>query len=512
MGTRRPRQDPPEGASALPRGAGFPKKVYGSPRGKVVQIAPGSRDPGICEAKKATVTIAIIAPSRERTIWKAGGKRRAGFPPLALPVLAAVTPPAVEVQLIDENVELVDTSAPCDLAAISCSTATALHGYEIADAFRSKGVPVIMGGAHPTALPEEALEHADSVVIGEAETVWGQVIADAEAHRLQRVYRADRLADMTTYPIPRRDLLKPKGYLLRGTLETGRGCPQNCTFCSVSRTFGRGRRLRPIRDVVAEVEQLDTDTIIFMDDNILAPPQRAKELFRELAPLKRKWGGQAWLPPLADVEMLTLLRKSGCVALFVGLESISEAALRGANKHSNSVGRYKELIRKSQDHGVGILGAFVFGFDEDDKTVFERTTDFAVKARLDVAQFAILTPYPGTALFEDLHAQERIFDYNWSNYTMSQAVYHPKQITADELKEGHDWAERAFFSTVSIARRCLRPGPHFLFRVLVNWSYRRAHVGKSILAYGTPGRGRSPIPLNVPDLLRKPASPKIAPP
>jgi radical SAM superfamily enzyme YgiQ (UPF0313 family) len=439
------------------------------------------------------VKITIAAPSRERTIWKGRGRGRAGFPPLALPVLAAVTPRDAEVRLIDENVEPIDPGEKTDLVGLSCSTATAQRGYEIADAFRSFGTPVVMGGPHPTALPKEALEHSDSVVVGEAEAVWPQVVADAKAHRLKAVYQSDSLGDVAEYPTPRRDLLQSNAYLFGGTVETGRGCPQNCKFCSVSRVFGRGRRLRPIRDVVTEMERMDNDLIIFMDDNILSPPQRAKELFREMAPLRRKWGGQSWLPPLADPELLDLARKCGCVALFVGLESISEASLKGAGKSSNSPARYKEIIRKAQDHGVGILGSFVFGFDEDDKSVFARTVEFAVKARLDVAQFSILTPYPGTACFDELHSSGRILDYNWSNYTMSQAVFQPKQMTADELKEGHDWAERSFYSLPSIARRALRIGPNFWFRLIGNWSYRRAHVGKSILPYATPGRGKAPV-------------------
>jgi radical SAM superfamily enzyme YgiQ (UPF0313 family) len=457
------------------------------------------------------VKITIIAPSRERTIWKARGRRRAGFPPLALPVLAAITPPGVEVRLIDENVEPIDPTEETDLAAISSSTGTAEHAYEVADAYRALGVPVVMGGPHPTALPDEALEHADSVVVGEAEDVWAQVVEDARAGRLRPVYRAEALCDLSALPLPKRDLLKGDAYLFPGTVETGRGCPQGCKFCSVSRVFGRGRRLRPIRDVVAEIEQIDSDLIIFMDDNILAPVGRAKELLREIAPLRRKWGGQCWLPPLADDELLDLARKSGCVALFVGFESISEAVLKGANKTSNSPARYKELVRKSQDHGVGILGSFVFGFDEDDKTVLKRTVDFAVGARLDVAQFSILTPYPGTTSFDELHSQGRIFDHNWSNYTMSHAVFHPKQMSAEELKEGHDWAESSFYSIMSIARRALRPGPNFWFRLIGNWSYRRAHVGKNIIHLATPGRGRRPKP-SAPRLPGEPTASKMTPP
>lgn len=455
--------------------------------------------------------ITIIAPSRERTIWKARGRGRAGFPPLALPVLAAVTPPGVEVRLVDENVEPIDTAEQTDLAAISCSTGTAEHAYEIADTYRALGVPVVMGGPHPTALPQEALEHADCVVVGEAEDIWPQVVADAEAWCLRPIYRAESLCELAALPVPKRDLLKRDAYLFPATLETGRGCPQGCKFCSVSRTFGRGRRLRPIRDVITEIEQLDTDLIIFMDDNMLAPTWRAKELLREMIPLKRKWGGQCWLPPLADDELLDLARKSGCVALYVGLESISDAALKGAHKGSNSPAQYMEIIRKCREHGVGILGSFVFGFDEDDKSIFRRTVDFAVRARLDVAQFSILTPCPGTASFDELHAAGRIFDYNWSNYTMSRAVFHPKQMTAEELKEGHDWSESSFYSLLSIARRALRPGPNFWLRLISNWSYRRAHGGKSIIPLATPGRGRAPAS-TVPQIPAEPAAQNLTSP
>lgn len=485
------------------------KREECNPRGAKEAEIPRLRSQGLRRrtTQKDIVKITILAPSRERTIWKGRRGRYAGFPPLALPVLAAVTPPSVEVRLVDENVEPIDTGEETDLAAISCSTATAQRGYELADTYRRLGVPVVIGGPHPTAMPHEALAHADSVVIGEGEDIWPQVVADAGAKRLRATYRADSLCDLAALPMPKRELLKPKAYLFPSTVETGRGCPQNCKFCSVSRTFGRGRRLRPIRDVVAEIEAIDTDVLVFMDDNILAPAARAKELFREMIPLKRKWGGQSWLPPLADDELLDLARKSGCIALFVGLESISEASLKGAGKNSNSPARYGGLIRKSHDHGVGILGSFVLGFDEDDKSVFKRTVEFAVKARLDAAQFSILTPYPGTAIFDELHSAGRISDYDWSNYTMSHPVFHPKQMTAEELKEGHDWAESSFYSLFSIARRVLRPGPHFWFRLIGNWSYRRAHFGKSIIPLATPGRGRAP---SAPRLPSEPAASEVA--
>lgn len=374
-------------------------------------------------------------------------------PPLAPAAIAALTPPEVEVSITDENVTAIDFHKDTDLVGITVLTATAKRAYEITDFFRARGVKVVLGGIHASIMPDEASEHADAVVIGEAEGIWPQVIEDFKAGRLQKVYRQHERPSLVGLPVPRRDLFKKGAYFIPNTVSTTRGCPHNCSFCSVTLFFGRSYRCRPLAEVISEIKVLDKKTpIIFVDDNIVGKPSYAKELFRALIPLKLKWVGQSSVNIAKDEELLKLAAASGCIGLLIGFESLSPASLAGIGKKINVINEYEAVIRKIHSYNIGIHGCFIFGLDEDDEDIFKRTVRFAQKTRLESAQFSFAMPHPGTTLYKTLDEAGRIVSKDWSKYN-DEIVFSPKPFSREILQKGHDWASPEFYSLPSIIRR-----------------------------------------------------------
>ncbi len=437
----------------------------------------------------------LIAPSQRTT-------GRALFPPLSLGVIAALTPGDWDVAIVDEAVEEVDFDRPADLVGITVMTSLAPRAYEISARFREREVPVVLGGIHPTALPGEAVRHADAVVIGEAEGVWSRVLADAARRRLRRFYRSSARPELAGQPPPRRDLFRPGAYLTTATVETSRGCPFACEFCSVSRFYGRSYRWRPVSEVVEQVAALGQKVVFFVDDNIFGAPARARKLFEALAPLGLTWVGQSSINIARSTELLRLAARSGCRGLFIGLESLVPENLRQVGKSLiNRVEDYREAISRLQGHGIGVEGAFIFGLDGDDRGVFARTVDFARRIRLAAAQFGILTPFPGTPLRERLEREKRILTSAWNRYTISNVVFEPAGMPAEVLQRGFDWAYRSFYSYASILSR-LVPQVHrfgstwpFFLRLNLNFrdiavTGRRPGPGRSLR--GPDGLGLSP--------------------
>ena len=403
--------------------------------------------------------------------------------PLNLAMLAALTPPEIEVKIADEAIEGINFGEQVDLVGISCTTTVAPRAYEIAAEYRKRGVKVVLGGTHPTLIPHEAVKHADSVCIGEAEGLWGEILADFKRGELKRFYRNDGYCSLEGLPMPRRDLLKSKRYLPIDGIQTSRGCPFACDFCAVTTVFGHKYRDRPIEDVLAEIDTLERRHVFFYDDNIVGNPRRSKELFRALIPYNKRWIGQASTTVIKDPELLKLMAKSGCKGLFVGFESLSEENLKRSRKNHNNPKQYKEVVKKLHDQGIAISGAFVFGLDGDDSSVFERTLEFAMDVKLDVAQFNWLTPYPGTPIYNRLKAENRLIKTEWwlagsglGTETGEAVVYHPKMMSADELEEGSRWVRRNFYSTSSILKRFFGKSRLSLFDLLLyakfNWGYR----------------------------------------
>jgi len=397
---------------------------------------------------------------------------------LGLAIVAAVTPPDIEVSLTDENVTVIDFQKETDLVGITVLTVTAQRAYEIADTFRARGVKVVLGGIHPGMLLEEASQHADAVVIGEAEGIWPNLIEDFKTNNLQRVYRQHERPSLLNLPIPRRDLFTEGAYLVRHTISTTRGCPYSCSFCSVTSFFGHTYRCRPVEEIIKEIETFNKrELIVFVDDNIVGKPKFAKELFRSLIPYKIKWVGQASVTVARDDELLKLAAASGCIDLFIGFESLSPANLAAVGKKINVVDEYENVIKKIHSHGIAIHGFFIFGFDEDDEDVFRRTVRFAQKMRLESAQFDFLTPYPGTTFCESMDEAGRILTRDWSQYGYN-LVFEPKPMSREVLQKGHDWVWREFYSIPSIWKRVGVARRNSATLWAVNLYYRAIWKGK----------------------------------
>jgi len=394
-------------------------------------------------------------------------------PPLGLGMVAAVTPPDVRVTLTDAYIEPIDYDRRADLVAITGLTPAAPQAYRIADEFRRRGAKVVMGGMHATVMSEEALEHVDAVVQGEAELVWPRLVSDFKAGRLERIYRSDEHPDMSRLPWPRRDLFNTRRYVVRRPIESSRGCPFRCMYCSDAMVFGDKYRFRPVEDVVEEIRanRWQGRYVFFVDNNIVGKPTRAKELFEALIPLRIRWTAQASITVARDPELVKLAARSGCKGVLVGLETLRADTLREIGKPVDPA-RYKEYVARLQKAGIWVQGEFIFGFDDDDPGVFERTLEFAMDARLDAARFAILKPYPGTRLYREWDAAGRIETRDWSRYHSENVTYRPATLTAEELTRGRNWAYDEFGSLGSIWKRIGFRKKHWPLLWLVNLGNR----------------------------------------
>jgi radical SAM superfamily enzyme YgiQ (UPF0313 family) len=423
------------------------------------------------------------------------------FPHLSLPTLAAYTPAGATVEIVDEKFRDIPDGKGYDLVGITAMTPLAPQAYRVADDFRRQGVPVIMGGYHPTVLPDEALEHADSVCIGEAETLWPAIVNDAMAGRLQTRYRADGFPCLENRPRPRRDLLRiPRAkrfeHINLYFLQTTRGCPFRCSFCAVTSVLGGKLRHRPVSEVEAEIESLGIrrlqrgqkrdrfhDIVFFTDDNIVGHRSYAKDLLRMVAAFNLKWVGQASTNVADDAEILALLRDSGCMGLAVGFETLSQKNIRDVGKGVNRTPEYLERIRKIHAYGIGLAGNFIFGFDHDDPTTFADVVGFVDAARLDGFYYSLLTPYPGTPLYEQMRQEGRLLERDWSLYDTDHVVYRPRLMDAETLIRGYRWAWRRSLTYRSILTRLLGSRNQLIFFGPMNYGMRR-----TILAHREGGR------------------------
>ncbi|GAX59147.1 Fe-S oxidoreductase [Candidatus Scalindua japonica] len=415
--------------------------------------------------------IELISPSTKSRILDYGGNLRVFGDDvflmygLALTTIAAYTPSGVEISITDENLSPIDFEKEVDLVGLTSLSFTAKRAYEIAAKFRQRGVKVVMGGVHATMLPEEALEHVDIVVIGEAEDLWPQLIDDFRNNSLKKIYRYDNKPTIDTQPIPRHDLLEFDRYLMY-PVNTTRGCPYNCEFCTVHAFFGKGMRRRQITRVIEEIAKLRKGIrfkgyffsnmkkpIAFVDDSICGDFKYAKELFRSLIPLKTLWWGQASLNFARDDELLDLMSRSGCISTTIGFESIKPENLDLMNKKINRVEEYKKSIDKIHSQGIYVYGAFITGNDGDSIEDFKKLVDFINDNNITEVQITVLTPCPGTKLSKDLDKESRILHKDWNKYDGQTVVFKPKNMTPDELQNGLYWTLQQVFSYQSIYKR-----------------------------------------------------------
>ncbi len=377
----------------------------------------------------------------------------------SLPLIAALTPERHQVKIVDESFVPDDFDEEVDLVGITVMTELAGRAYHIADEYRRRGVKVVLGGIHPTVMTEEALLHADAVVVGEAEVVWGELLKDATAGIMHRIYTAHRLSDLAGLPHPRRDLYPSpsnRGYTpVAVGVEASRGCPYDCEFCSIGHVMGHRYRIRPVQTVVAEVEKISSQHLFFVDDALGLDQKASKALFQEMTPLNKLWVGQGTISLAKDAEFLKLMRRSGCMGLLVGFESVQSQTQSGMRKLGRGKADYADAMRRFHDEGLFILGSFVFGFDHEDRGVFEQTYEFVVKNHIDGVQLRIMVPFPGTRLYERLSNEERLFATDWwlKGYNSDTLLFRPTGMTPDELIDGFSRLNRELYSWGGIIRR-----------------------------------------------------------
>ncbi len=397
---------------------------------------------------------------------------------LTMPYLAALVPDDIEVAVLDEMVApVVPEDSKADLVGITFVTPFAHRAYELSNRYRKQGKTVVFGGPHASLIPDEAKIFADAVVVGEAEDTWPLVIDDFKRNRLQPVYHST-MPHLLSLPFANRDLLKKKGYIVHDVIQASRGCPFSCDFCALGSIYGPGHRTRPVDDVIREIETFESDTFIFWDDNIVGSPAFSKELFRRLIPYRKKWLGQGSITITRDQELLRLAAESGCIGLFVGIESVSQGSLETVNKGFNRVKFLREDVAKMHDAGIAVLAGIIFGFDTDDASVFDRTLDVAVRAAIDGISFSILTPYPGTRLFDKLTAEGRMLHHDWHLYNSEHVVFAPRKMSPEQLQEGHNRSNREFYSLSSIVKRLFKSRTQLGLTIRLNladrkYSYRR---------------------------------------
>jgi len=438
-----------------------------------VAVSPPSALPA--EDGVRTVRIKLVYPNPNPGAGLSGRKVESA----ALQLLAAITPAEHEISIVQEHlgdtVGLGDTDV--DLVGITAMTIQARRAYEIADAYRRAGKTVVLGGIHPSVQPDEALQHADAVVVGEAEPVWAQVLSDRAAGKLGGLYRGQAFADLSQLPNYRRDLFPKRSTFSLGSVQAARGCPYDCSFCSATLFAGRKYRFRPVENVIAEIKSMRTRLIFFLDDNIFSNEAYCRALFTELKKLNVIWVGQASLHLTAsNPSLLALAVQSGCISLFVGIESLSEANLRATGSLAkNKASTPKEMatsLRVLHDHGIVVMAGVIFGFDDDDPGVFDRTRDFLLDSRVGHGSFSALTPFPGTKLFAELHSQARITTYDWAKYDGITPVFLPKLMSPAQLQEGTRQIGVNFYSTPNILRRLWVNRRHPLIYLGTSFAWR----------------------------------------
>ena len=451
-----------------------------------------------------------LGPSERKAIW---------FPKLSLPVIAAYTPDNWDVEIQDEAVRDLDFDYPADLVGISIMTCYAPRAYEIAAEYSKLGVKVVLGGVHPPYCADEALQHCDAIVTGEAEDNWPRLVADFEKGQMQRHYKMEGFPSLENFKPPRVELLSDDAYMTRQCTFTTRGCHFDCEFCSVSPFNGKSTRRRPVPEVIAEIKHVrefvsgeliarmgkgsmlnalamaakirfgieDGSVVAFVDDLHNSNRAYCRELWAALKPLNIKWGCQSTLFLGDDEEMVKLAAESGCVSVFVGMESIFEESLGETHKPFNRVKKFEEEIKMFHDYGIMVNPGIVFGFDNDDESVFERTVEFLIRNHCELAYFNVLTPLPGTPLYTRYNDAGRIFDRNWDHYDGKHVTFYPTRMSPEQLENGFYWANHTFYSVPNIYRRLSYTSQRLVARFVMNWEFRR------VIRRACPQGGLTPV-------------------
>lgn len=409
-------------------------------------------------------------------------QKTSSLQPLAFAVLNALTPKDIERVFYDESIETIPLGETADLVAMSVETFTAKRAYQIASVYKERNIPVIMGGFHPTIEPDEALEHATSVAIGDAEGIWPQVISDLKAGRLKDIYRNNQEPDIikTNYD---RSIFRNKKYLPFNMVQWTRGCKFNCNFCAIKSFYPRSPLSRPIDEVMEEIKGLDNKPVFIVDDNLYQNKTELKEFLQKITLLKKRWACQISLDVTNDDELMDLLGKSGCILVLVGIESLNGDNLHQMNKSGNlSIKNYKSAINKFRNNGIMIYGTFIFGYEHDSYDQFEKAIEFSKKMKFAIANFNPLYPIPGTPLYASLKNDKRLLFEKWwldDDFYYGKSMLMPVNLSSYELENGCFQAKRSFNSMSSIFLRALdfksncKNLPNFLLFLIINIANRK---------------------------------------
>lgn len=396
------------------------------------------------------------------------------YMPLTLPTLAALIPDDIphELSCYDEGIADIPETIDADLIGITVITGTAPRAYELAERFRKQGIAVVLGGPHVTLVPDDAQSHADAIVVGFAEDEWPRLLRDFKNGSMKNRYVAGLNVDIGGRPLPKRDVLPSRKYLMKDVYEATRGCVHKCEFCVVPSAWPGRQRQKPPEEIIADIRRNRSRRALFVDLNLIADRAYALRLFLALKPLKIQWFGLATTLLTADQELLDAAAGSGCRGLLMGLESIDAPALKSMQKGFNNPDNYPEVVKRLHERRIALQGCFVFGNDHDRPDIFMRTAKFAVEIGIDLPRFAILTPFPGTQLFRRLESEGRILHRQWEKYDGQHVVYQPKMMSVNELQFGTEAAWKHAYSWKSMYRRLRQTAAPFHVSMITNLGYR----------------------------------------
>ena len=396
------------------------------------------------------------------------------YSPLTLVTLASLVPKDInaEIEIYDEGVDIIKKDKiKGDIVGLTAITGASLRSYAYADYFRSKGMTVVIGGVHATLMPDEAKKHADSIVVGHSYETWPKLLYDFKNGCLKDFYYPPENINFQYVKNVDRKFIKKKKFITANSTQAVFGCPNSCDFC-VTPISCKGYHHRPIKDVISEIDKFSGKYVIFVDPSPIENINYAMELCRALIPLKKKWTGLATTRLVKHQKLMDLMEKSGCKGLLIGFESLSQNTCNKMNKSFNNVNDYYDLVKELHKRGIAINGCFVHGLDEDDKDCFKRTLDFIYRTNIDLPRFTICTPFPGTPFFKKLEKEGRILTKNWALYNAQHVVFRPKNMTPEELIEGHHWLWKNSYKTLNIVKRLASSRAFMEFSILANIGYK----------------------------------------
>jgi radical SAM superfamily enzyme YgiQ (UPF0313 family) len=431
-------------------------------------------DPAPTGLKVANVRkrVLLITPENPE-INRVRRRQLNNFTQITMPYLAAfIDETRYRIELVDEYNQRIPYERPVELVAITVNTPNAPHCYRMAARFRAGGARVVMGGPHATLRPEEAAQHCDHLVVGEAEETWPRFLDDFHRGCARPRYTCDRAPSLQGLPIPRRDLIRRR-HFTRGAVFATRGCPYACSYCNLKQIYQGGFRSRPVPEVIADIQSMANRYFVFWDDNFFGDRDYAVRLMTALKRLRRRWAAQVSIDRCADDRLLRLARESGCVYLFLGLESFSEEGLVSVNKGFNQVARYRETLQRIHHHGICVQAGVIFGFDTDTREVFANALRACESLGIDGVTVSVLTPLPGTRLYDEMKQAGRLVTDDWAFFDgKTQVAFQPKQMTAEELFSGYTWFRRQFFSFRSMLKRMAVSRTNLVHNFFVNLGYQ----------------------------------------